>query len=302
MAQELRREPPVRLPNPSAQPFVIALKTARFFAVIFFWVTMVCILAHVAAFVLTEWAGLYDVKEVSQQSQPAPKAAPAPAPASVSWSGFFENTAMAQDDPGALFSPRHFGTPSNTEPEEPTSTQEPLLAPVPPASTAVTPPTPAPAPTVTPPPKPPEKTIEQQREQITKYMQITEHILGPARIVAVPASILLAVTLLLYLLIVLVGRLGGIRHLVNALFLLLIFIAMVLPWDNIFAPIQVSALYNFDQLHLEHTQRLLTPPDIWANIGYFWHFFVMPALSVLVLAWSGMQFARGYKESVLVNR
>jgi len=61
MAQEQKRDQTVRLPNPSAQPFVAALKTVRFFAVVFFWGTMVCGLAHVAAFVLTEWVGLYSV-------------------------------------------------------------------------------------------------------------------------------------------------------------------------------------------------------------------------------------------------
>ena len=60
MAQEPRRDQPVRLPNPSAQPFVSALKTARLFAVVFFWITMVCILSYVVVFILTEWIGLYD--------------------------------------------------------------------------------------------------------------------------------------------------------------------------------------------------------------------------------------------------
>ena len=61
MAIETKRDTPVRLPNPSAQPFVAALKTARFFAVVFFWVVFAAVVAHVAAFALTEWAGMYDV-------------------------------------------------------------------------------------------------------------------------------------------------------------------------------------------------------------------------------------------------
>ncbi|MCX5683411.1 MAG: hypothetical protein NT049_06985, partial [Planctomycetota bacterium] len=91
MAQELRRDQAVRLPNPSAQPFVAALKTCRFFAVVFFWVTMVCVMAYAAAFVATEWVGLYDAPKVdaakpsaepaAAPAAPGAPAAPAPAPA-----------------------------------------------------------------------------------------------------------------------------------------------------------------------------------------------------------------------------
>ena len=52
MAQDLKPTQPVRLPNPSAQPFVAALRTARLFAVVFFWITMVSVLLYVVAFVL----------------------------------------------------------------------------------------------------------------------------------------------------------------------------------------------------------------------------------------------------------
>jgi len=95
MAQEQKRDQTVRLPNPSAQPFVAALKTVRFFAVLFFWVTMVCVLAHVAAFVLTEWV-----------SEPAEEAVRAPAP----WLGLVESSATAAE-PGELF--------PNVAPEQP---------------------------------------------------------------------------------------------------------------------------------------------------------------------------------------
>ena len=76
MAQELRRDQPVRLPNPSAQPFVTALKTVRFFSVLFFWVAMVSVAAYAVAFVLMEWVGLYDAPPLAVQP---PSEAKAPA-------------------------------------------------------------------------------------------------------------------------------------------------------------------------------------------------------------------------------
>ncbi|MGB2830326.1 MAG: hypothetical protein WBD75_08270, partial [Phycisphaerae bacterium] len=76
MAQEIRREPAVRLPNPGAQPFVAALKTIRFFAVIFFWLAMVCMLAHVAAFISIQWLGVFD-DPAAEPAETAADAAPA---------------------------------------------------------------------------------------------------------------------------------------------------------------------------------------------------------------------------------
>ena len=96
MAQEQKRDQMVRLPNPSAQPFVAALKTARFFAVLFFWVTMVCVLAHATTFFLMEWFGLYDVPAAEA------RAVPVPGSAVETWLGLFEGTALAAD-PGELF-------------------------------------------------------------------------------------------------------------------------------------------------------------------------------------------------------
>ncbi|MGB2754311.1 MAG: hypothetical protein WBE00_04295, partial [Phycisphaerae bacterium] len=85
MAQEIRREPAVRLPNPGAQPFVAALKTIRFFAVIFFWLAMVCMLAHVAAFISIQWLGVFDdpaaePAETAADAAPAARAGPGPGP------------------------------------------------------------------------------------------------------------------------------------------------------------------------------------------------------------------------------
>jgi len=51
--------PPVRLPNPTAESFVASLKVVHFFAVVFFWLILVALLLHLAAFVVFQ-AGLFD--------------------------------------------------------------------------------------------------------------------------------------------------------------------------------------------------------------------------------------------------
>jgi len=127
MAQGQKRDQTVRLPNPSAQPFVAALKTARFFAVLFFWVAMVCVLAHVAAFVLTEWVGLYDEPAETGSARAVP--AGATARGGAPWRGLLESAASAAE-PGELF--------PNVPPEQ--TSPKPPEKPTPPAPPPSVPP------------------------------------------------------------------------------------------------------------------------------------------------------------------
>lgn len=71
MANNSSRTGPVRLPNPTAESFIQALKVVRFFAVILFWIVLVVVLAQLAAFILTEWAGLLGTAEASAREPPA---------------------------------------------------------------------------------------------------------------------------------------------------------------------------------------------------------------------------------------
>ncbi len=299
MAQEQKRDQTVRLPNPSAQPFVAALKTVRFFAVLFFWVAMVCVLAHVAAFVLTEWVGLYEESETDPPPAeiPAEAAASAPAP----WLGLVESSAVA-GQPGELF--------PNVKPDQPAK-----------AATETT--DAAPAEPETPPPAPEPEANEEEgvvgmgggtetsEEALPEtpedgrgaafYRRVTARVLRPARVVGILASILLAVTVFLYLQIALLGRLAGIRQLTRALFLLLLFLVTVLPWSNVFEEVQVTALYDFAQLLSDHAAGAGASAD-WAEAGlYYGRYFVFPAIGVLLLGLAGLHFAGGYSRSVLAN-
>lgn len=356
MAVEMKREQPVRLPNPSAQPFTAALKTARFYAVLFFWVTMVCVLAHATTFILAEWAGLYDLpskraaaplaepidpKPAAEPAAPAvpvvptpavapPAPAAAPAPAGTSWLALFESTASAAPKPEKAKTEKIPGEPFSNVPfeertpakapkapkdsakdstkelpkpaaKEPVETLKPPATPEAPASTADTE-----GKIVGQPEARPKEVLpltpEQKRTRAEYYRMVTTHLLRPTRIIGVLTALLLALTLFVYLQITLLGRLAGIRQLTNSLFLLLVFLATVLPWENIFEGFQVSSLYQFSQLLTEHAARLSGPaPDVWAQAAYYVRFFGMPVLSVVLLAWSGILFSAGYRESVLAN-
>ncbi len=123
MATDTRRDQPVRLPNPSAQPFVTALKTVRFFAVIFFWIAMVAMLAQVAAFVGTEWLRWYD-----EPAETAPEGEPR------AGGLFFESVAAAEEVPDEDAEQEATGfvaTPAETP--EPVGAEEPEDEPMTPA-------------------------------------------------------------------------------------------------------------------------------------------------------------------------
>jgi len=307
MAQEQKRDQMVRLPNPSAQPFVAALKTARFFAVLFFWVTMVCVLAHATAFFLMEWFGLYDVpaSEARATADPAPETVRGPAarraeaPAET-WLSLFESTALAAD-PGELFPnvepSLKSRKPAPSKPAAEESVADEAPAPEPSATEGVVVAEPGNATG-----KPAPLTPEQRRGRALYYRNLTTGLLRPARIIGVLSAMLLAVTVFIYLQIALLGRLAGIRQLTRALFVLLLFLWTVLPWESIFEGFRTSALFDFEMLLEAHTARLGAAPGDWVpQLSYYGRFLITPVAAVLLLAWSGIQFASGYNRSVLAN-
>jgi len=61
-------------------------------------------------------------------------------------------------------------------------------------------------------------------------------------------AVLYMLTLLFSLKISLIGRLGGINHIVRAFFLSLVMVVLLLPWQKLFGPMVVGAMYNPDEL------------------------------------------------------
>jgi len=300
MAQEQKRDQTVRLPNPSAQPFVAALKTVRFFAVLFFWVTMVCVLAHVAAFVLTEWVGAYRASEEGEVEEAA-QAVRAPA----AWLGLLESSARAES-PGELFpNVKPEGTAAASAAGQGEAGGDAAPPPAPqnetgagagePEGTVVAPPNGAPDAGAD------EDLGQRRRVRAQYYRQLTANVLGPARSVGILASLLLAVTVFLYLQIALLGRLAGIRQLTRSLFLILLFLATVLPWGGLFEDVQASSLYDFERLLSAHAVGMGGSDD-WVEVArYYGRFLVYPSVSVILLALAGLHFAGGYSRSVLAN-
>jgi len=307
MAQEQKRDQTVRLPNPSAQPFVAALKTARFFAVLFFWVTMVCVLAHAATFFLMEWFGLYDMPAAEARAAPEPidetvrgPAARRSEPPVQTWFSLFESAALAAD-PGELFPgvepALKSSKPASSKPAAEKPAVEETSPPQPPVTEGMSVADPGESAGKPAPPAP-----EQRRRTALYYRNLTAGLLPPARIIGVLSAILLTVTVFIYLQIALLGRLAGIRQLTRALFVLLLFLWTVFPWESIFEGFRTSALFGFDMLLEAHTARLGAATQDWvAQLAYFGQYLVMPVAAVLLLAWSGIQFAGGYNRSVLAN-
>ncbi len=275
---------PVRLPNPGAQPFVSALKTARFFAVLFFWVTLLALLAHIAAFVMTEWVGFYDAPEEEEEAgvpegPPPPPPEPEPIPAEgAGLMGLLEGRAAASEPPPDEAPPPADepappeGDESAGEPDE--DEAEPL-EPTAPMSEA---------------------------EKRAMYREVTAQVLGPVRAVGLLSGLLLWVTTFVYLQIGLLGRLAGVRHVTRAFFLVLLYLATVIPWHNWFAELQFGSFYTFESMWQDYQMhRQAGGEELEAMAAYYGRYAAMPALSLLLLVISGIQFSRGYGASVLAN-
>jgi hypothetical protein len=262
MAQEIRREPAVRLPNPGAQPFVAALKTVRFFAVVFFWLAMVCMLAHVAAFISIQWLGVYD----EPAAEPADAVIEAATSAGAAHGpGLFESAASAAA-PKEGAEPA--GAPGSVKREE----------------------------------RRVGLSTAERRARAMQYRECTAALLKPLRAVGILMAILLLITIFVYLQIVLLGRLAGIRPITSSLCLTLVFLATVVPWHNVFAELQFGSFFDFDLLLKAHAQWVKFGfSDVYGAASYYLRFFAMPLLSTVLLALAGVQFASGYRESVVVN-
>jgi hypothetical protein len=126
--------------------------------------------------------------------------------------------------------------------------------------------------------------------------------LRPLRAIGILMAILLLATIFLYLQITLLGRLAGIRPLTSSLCLTLLFLATVVPWHNVFAELEFGSFFDFEALLKAHAQWLKFGfSDIYGAASYYLRFLALPLLSTVLLALAGVEFASGYRESVVVN-
>jgi len=109
----------------------------------------------------------------------------------------------------------------------------------------------------------------------------------------------LALTATLYLLTVLfslkislVGRLGGINHIIRAFFLSLVMVVLLLPWQKVFGPEVVGAIYTPDELTKWCGAK---PEGIFGIIVYYLRFTGYWGLIVLLLILAQLRSSRWAK-------
>lgn len=229
------KEPqPVRLANPTAESFVASLKVVHFFAIFFFWLALVALLLHIAAFVVFH-VGLFDEAMGLKESEPA-RAPAAASPVATE----------ADEDAGPWWS----------------------------------------------------------TERAAESFRYVSQLMATMRLVGLLASMLLLVTLFVYLEISLLGRLAGVKHLTISFFLMLFFVATVYSWEPLLPGTRIlGSLYVLNDFLNSYTvcvQRGETM-SVTGAAYHYGRFVVMPVFSFLLLVFSWLKFRRGYEESVLMN-
>ena len=137
-----------------------------------------------------------------------------------------------------------------------------------------------------------------------RSLEYVKQLLRTMRLVGLLASMLLLVTLCVYLEISLLGRLAGVRYLTMSFFLMLVFVATVYSWEPLLPGTRIlGSLYVVDEFldsYTGYVQRhdTLSPAEAMSHYG---RFLVMPVASLALLVFSWLRFRRGYEESVLMN-
>jgi hypothetical protein len=252
MKDPAREAQPVRLPNPTAESFVASLKVVHFFAILFFWLALVALLLHLAAFVVfqahvfDEALGLTGVSASGEAG--AGQGAPAAAP-----------TAEAPREP------------SEAAPAEAPAKQSGKWW---------------------------------TNVQAKRMLRYTRQLMATMRLVGLLASMLLLVTLFVYLEISLLGRLAGVRYLTLSFFLVLFFVATVYSWEPLLPGTRIlGSLFVLDDFLNSYSvfvQRGSTP-SLSEYAFHYGRYLVMPIFSFVLLVVAWLQFRKGYEESVLLN-
>jgi len=254
MKETSRETQPVRLPNPTAESFVASLKVVHFFAVFFFWLVLVALALHLAAFLAFQ-VGLFD--RALELKQRPPPAAVTPGP---------ETAAPAETSN------------NRTEPAVGAATvsEVPVV----------------------------EESGWWTTIQAKRTLRYIRPLMATMRQVGLLASMLLLVTLFVYLEIALLGRLAGVRYLTISFFLVLFLVATVYSWEPLLAGARLlGSLYVLEDYLNSYT--LLKQHSSTYTFGdwtlHYSRFLVMPVLSFVLLVAGWQRFRRGYVESVVMN-
>ncbi len=106
--------------------------------------------------------------------------------------------------------------------------------------------------------------------------------------VIIPAAVLYCLTMLFSLKVSLIGRLGGINHIVRAFFLSLVFVVLLLPWQLMFAPVFGGVLFIPSELIAACQAQKTT----LANVSFYLRFTGYWLLAVLLLLFAQIRSMR----------
>ena len=109
----------------------------------------------------------------------------------------------------------------------------------------------------------------------------------------IPVAMLYCLTMLFSLKVSLLGRLGGINHISRAFFLSLAFLILLLPWQQVFAPVITGAMYSPRELLT--SCAAVDDKGIFGTALYYLRFTGLWVLVLLLLIFSQIRSARWAK-------
>ena len=132
----------------------------------------------------------------------------------------------------------------------------------------------------------PEPALDEQEADGFLFGITFDHLVWIIRIanaVLILAATLYCLTLLFSLKVSMLGRLGGISHITRAFFLSLLALVLLLPWQRVFSPAVIGAMFTPEEMVEWFSNR---SPDLFDGIIYYLRFcgFWMLIVLLLVLA------------------
>jgi len=106
--------------------------------------------------------------------------------------------------------------------------------------------------------------------------------------VVIPGAVLYCLTMLFSLKVSLIGRLGGINHVVRAFFLSMVFVVLLLPWQLMFAPVFGGVMFTPSELITACQAQKTT----LASVSFYLRFTGYWLLVVLVLLFAQIRSMR----------
>jgi hypothetical protein len=130
------------------------------------------------------------------------------------------------------------------------------------------------------------------------FLPKVKHIAAVVRFlnfVLIPSAALYCLTMLFSLKISLIGRLGGINHIARAFFLSLLFIVLLLPWQLMFSPVFLGAMFTPAEL-INACQAVKTP---LAYVSFYLRFTGYWLLVLLLLLFAQIRSIRWARATLM---